>query len=232
MKQKLLLLHGALGTEKQFDALKNILANDFELHSITFDGHGGKELEGNYSMDLFSKNVRDYLIKNALPPMQVFGYSMGGYVALYIAIKHPHLFQNIVTLGTKFQWDEASAAKEVKMLNPDIIEEKVPKFAEKLNQEHQPLNWKEVVNKTASMMIDLSKGSGFEWQDLKAISNKVTIGLGSEDHMVTVEESAAVAEILPNASFVTLPNVPHPIDKVDPEILANFILQNIASTNA
>ena len=54
---------------------------------------------------------------------------MGGYVALQLANKHPKYVQKIITLGTKFAWDKETAAKEVKMLNPEKIEEKIPAFA-------------------------------------------------------------------------------------------------------
>ena len=47
-----------------------------------------------------------------------------------------------------------------------------------------------------------------------------------------LEFKGKVAEILPNASLVILPNVPHPIDKVDSDVLAKFIIQNIPNTNA
>ena len=47
------------------------------------------------------------------------GHSMGGYVALKLALKRPELVDRIITLGTKFNWTPEVAAKEVKMLNPD-----------------------------------------------------------------------------------------------------------------
>jgi pimeloyl-ACP methyl ester carboxylesterase len=51
---------------------------------------------------------------------------MGGYVALKTAVLHPGRIEAIVTLGTKFHWDPENASNEVRMLNPEKIEEKVP----------------------------------------------------------------------------------------------------------
>ena len=42
MKEHIILLHGALGSENQFSQLKESLADKFEVHSMNFEGHGGK----------------------------------------------------------------------------------------------------------------------------------------------------------------------------------------------
>ena len=42
----------------------------------------------------------------------IFGYSMGGYVALHAARRHPERIGSIMTLGTKFAWDTPTAEKE------------------------------------------------------------------------------------------------------------------------
>ena len=40
MTQKLLLLHGALGSKEQFTALNEQLSSEFEVHTLDFEGHG------------------------------------------------------------------------------------------------------------------------------------------------------------------------------------------------
>jgi esterase/lipase len=128
MKQ-LLVLHGALGAQQQFEELKTLLESQFTVHTLNFEGHGGRTSNAPFSMDLFVENVRDYLQENNLSSCSVFGYSMGGYVALKFAAKFPGTVNEIVTLGTKFGWSPEIALKETAMLNPEKIEEKVPKFA-------------------------------------------------------------------------------------------------------
>ena len=226
MTQKLLLLHGALGSQKQFTSLTEKLAASFEVYMLNFEGHGGISSENDYSIQLFTQNVIDFLDTNEIDEISIFGYSMGGYVALNAALQIPQKIKKIVTLGTKFQWDPESAAKEVKMLNPSKIEEKVPKFAEKLSKDHHPLDWKEVMTKTADMMLAMSAGAKLTDEDLKKVAVPVVIGIGDLDKMVSYEESENAASLIPNASLVKLEGVEHPIEKVSTEVLADYISQH------
>ncbi|MEM7087431.1 MAG: alpha/beta hydrolase [Bacteroidota bacterium] len=226
MKEKLLLLHGALGSKKQFDRLKQKLEASFDVHAMNFEGHGGSASSNEFSIELFTQNVMDYLEANAMETITIFGYSMGGYVGLNAALKIPKKINKIITLGTKFQWDIESAEKETKMLNPIKIEEKVPAFAEKLKQEHHPEDWKVVMNKTAEMMIEMAKGAKIKDSDFKNINQTVIIGIGSLDHMVSYEESAYVSELLPNSKLVELEGVKHPIDTVGTNELLDYITSN------
>ena len=114
----------------------------------------------------------------------------------------------------------------VKMLNPQIIEEKVPHFAEKLRQEHHPQDWEEVMNKTANMMLNMAKGAKLTNDDFKKIHQPVVIGIGSLDTMVSYSESEHVSNLLPNSTLIQLEGVKHPIEKVDIDVLVDYIRAN------
>ncbi|MBK7855574.1 MAG: hypothetical protein IPJ79_12335 [Bacteroidetes bacterium] len=61
---------------------------------------------------------------NNIGAANIFGYSMGGYVALWLARFKPHLVQFVFTLATKLNWNEETSAKENRMLNANKMEEK------------------------------------------------------------------------------------------------------------
>lgn len=222
-RKKLLLLHGALGSSRQFRKLRPLLADAFDVNTFNFSGHGGMAITEDFSIDLFAQNVLEFLGSESTERINIFGYSMGGYAALKAALCEPEKIHAIVTLGTKFNWEVESADKEIRMLNPDKIEEKVPHFAEKLSNEHAPANWKQVVSQTASMMHRLAHGEKLVSTDLEKIPTEVVIGIGAEDNMVSLEESEEVARTLPNGTLVKLPGVHHPIEKNKPEQLSAFI---------
>jgi pimeloyl-ACP methyl ester carboxylesterase len=217
----LILLHGAIGAKDQLQPLADLLQNEFDIHLLNFAGHGGDPLPNSFSIDLFSDNLLCYIEALALKDVAVFGYSMGGYVALYTAKHHPDSIAKIFTLGTKFHWTNVIAEKESKMLNPEKIEEKLPHFAEQLKLRHQPNNWHNVLHKTAAMMVDLGSNNALSLTDYHNISIPVTIALGDNDTMVTLEETQRVAEALPNAQFKLMENTPHPIEKVNLALLAD-----------
>ena len=221
-KLPLLLLHGALGSKAQFSVLKAKLSIDFEVFDFDFQGHGGRPVESPFTMDLFTDNVLSFLDDNDLGKVHVFGYSMGGYVALNTALKHPERISKITTLGTKFDWSLESAEKEIKMLNPEKVEEKVPGFAENLRQIHHPQDWKVIMRKTAEMMLGMGNGARLTDEDFAQINQQVVVGIGSMDRMVSFAESKHVAALLPNGRLVHLEGVQHPIEKIATDVLFNL----------
>jgi len=223
----ILLLHGALGSKEHFNQLVSELEKTMTVYTLNFEGHGGEFSNRPFSISNFAENVLDFVTENKLEGITVFGYSMGGYVALNLTINHPNLFGKIITLGTKFNWTEESAAKEVKMLNPEIIEEKVPKFAEKLKSLHAPNDWKEVMQKTANMMLNLGKGDAISQDEFKLIVGDVLVFRGAEDNMVSKEESVLVTNLIPKARYFELENVEHPIEKINTEVIYRIISENV-----
>jgi esterase/lipase len=230
MSQHLLLLHGALGTQQQLVPLANLLQEQFTVHHFNFEGHGGRASAAPaFSIDLFVENVLQFLEEQQLDAVSIFGYSMGGYVALRLAQKHPALVKKIITLGTKFDWSVEAANKEVKMLNPTIIEQKVPKFAAALQKAHAPNDWKVLLDQTAQMMLDLAHKSKLTAQDLEQIQQEVLINIGSLDNMVTVEESEQAAAALPNAQLQRIEGFYHPLEKNDMQQLVPLMLDFLTS---
>jgi esterase/lipase len=222
--KNIVLLHGAIGAKDQLQPLADLLKNDFIVHVFNFSGHGGKPFaEEHFSIEAFAAELQEYFLTQEIEQASVFGYSMGGYVALYLAKQQPQLFNKIITLATKFQWDETIVAKEVSMLNTEIILEKVPVFAEQLKQRHAPNDWKLVLNKTKTMLLQMGKENPLHPNDYTTIDQPVLLLLGDNDKMVTREETEAVQKALPNSRFQLMEQTAHPIEKIKNEVLADII---------
>lgn len=225
MKQRLLLLHGAIGSGKQLDPLAAVLRENFEIRSINFSGHGGEPFpEEGFSIPLFAREVHSYLARTNNSPANIFGYSMGGYVALYLAKHFPASVNRIFTLATKFDWNESGAAKESGMLVPEKIAEKVQDFARQLQERHAPQDWKAVLRKTSDMMLEMGKTPPLSKEDFKTIPHKAVLSVGDKDKMVSREETQEVSTLLPNASCIILKDVPHPIEQVSPQLLNSELI--------
>ena len=223
MNTPLLLLHGALGSKIQLLQLQQILSKTREVHILDFEGHGDSLGKLDFSISAFRENVVSYLQESNIKKVDVFGYSLGGYVALDAAYHYPSLFRNIMTLGTKFSWTPDFAAHEIKMLNAEKIQEKVPAFAQRLQDLHGIERWKDVVAKTASFMENLGAHPTLTKTEFAHISNRVLICLGEMDKMVTKEESVEVARQLQNGSFRMIDTFKHPIESVPTAELAHII---------
>ncbi len=219
----IVLLHGAMGSEVQLQSLRQKLEGSYAVHSFNFSGHGGKPFSKKFSIPSFADELVAFCKVHQLKEAHLFGYSMGGYVALYLARHYPNLVTSVVTLGTKLLWDTAIAAKEVAMLQPDIIEQKVPAFAQGLLQMHSPTNWKDLMKKTSEMLTKMGEQNPLQKEDYQYIAVPVLLMLGDRDKMVSLDETVTAFKHLPNSHLAILPATPHPIEKVDVEILAFHI---------
>ncbi len=219
--RQLLLLHGAIGAKDQFQALEKALVSDYKIHTLNFSGHGGEPMQPDFSIARFADELLQFLNLNQIEKIDIFGYSMGGYVALYLAKTHPQRIGKIFTLATKFHWTPEIAQRETKMLDAEKIAEKIPAFAAQLENRHAPNDWKRVMKQTADMMIGLGDNNPLKAEDYASIAIPVRIAIGDKDQMVTLEETIVVYRQLPDATFIVFPNTQHPIEKVGTERLAS-----------
>ena len=222
-KSDLIILHGALGGKDQFTSLASLLSENFNVFTIDFEGHGSRASQRPFSIEHFAENLAELISNEGLQNPSVFGYSMGGYVALYHAATSKQRFNGIFTLGTKFNWTPESASTEVKMLNPDKIIEKVPAFAKSLDSRHQGIGWKNVMEETASMMLEMGDNPPLNDQLLDEIHCPVLITRGDNDSMVNEEESQSIASKISGAQYHSFQGFKHPIEQVDQTILAKAI---------
>jgi pimeloyl-ACP methyl ester carboxylesterase len=224
MKPTILLLHGALNTSEQFSLLSAKLQPYFEVHSLDFSGHSQVPYEGVLDMQVLIKDIARYVEQMENETCHIFGYSMGGYAAVSYAKTLPKKLGKIVTLATKWDWNPTSAAQEVAMLDPVVMSAKIPTYVAKLQSLFGADHWSKVVQNTAALMYDLGHGGGLAEDDLRKIETDVLILRGSEDKMVTAASSMEVARWLQNGTYQEIAGAPHPLEKVDVDVLVSEIV--------
>jgi pimeloyl-ACP methyl ester carboxylesterase len=214
--QSLLLLHGALATKHQFDNILSKLQQSFKADAINFTGHGGLNIPVHgYTFKAFAHDILTYADEQQIERINLFGYSMGGYAALYFAKLFPDRVNRIMTLNTKFNWDPLSTAKETAMLDAEKMITKVPGYANQLMMLHGLTMWKQVIAQTADMMNTLAKEVMLTDEDFAKIECPVLLAVGDKDRTSSIEENVHVYRLLKNGSMWVLPNTPHPFDKVN-----------------
>ncbi|HLP29328.1 MAG TPA: alpha/beta fold hydrolase [Candidatus Didemnitutus sp.] len=218
------ILHGALGSAHQFEKLRSVLGVPSTV--ISFHGHGGTvDTNEPWSIDLFSKQLETELeYASSQGPALIFGYSMGGYVALDCALRRPDLIRRIVTLGTKLEWTREGAEHETTKLNPEVIEAKVPAFAADLALRHGKDRWKSVLHKTAELMRSLGASPVLTHERVGSLKTPVRYGIGDRDEMVTLAETVDFYKATPDAELAVVPGTRHPMERVNPTLLSHHIL--------
>ena len=223
MKQTLILLHGGLGNSQSLKEIENYFSKTWRVFNIDFPGHGDR-VEDNvrFSIDLFTDHLHSLILENNIDEPVVFGYSMGGYVALNHALKHPGIIRKIITYGTKLSWNPDEAKEQVRYLDPDKIREKVPEFASMLEARHG-VHWDHVVSHTAEFITELGEEPSICTQTAVYVNTPAWLLRGSEDWMVTKKESERFISCAPNATYIEIEGLPHEIERVDTAILCRKI---------
>lgn len=226
-KKTILFLHGALGVSKDLSQLMGLMEEKgFKALSFDFSGHGTTaRWPDEFRIDLFARELEKYLKDHKLENVIIFGYSMGGYVALYHAANYgDSSVAQIVTYGTKFNWSEKAVSRELPMLDPDHLRDKFPHFADSLMEKHGE-RWKALLRSTAHMMQNLEKLDGLTREDLHDVDLPVTFILGDQDRMVSSEETHLTASWLHHASVRTLTHSKHELERSNLRELSDIIAE-------
>ena len=152
----LYLLHGALGSASQLAPLAAALPG-VDTHVTEFVGHGSTELgEREFSLQGFVAQVGRDLDVSQVESADFFGFRMGGYVALALALAHPERVRRVITLGTRFEWTPDIAARESSRLDPEKIRSRVPAFADQLRARHGGSGgWENTLSRTTALLTML-----------------------------------------------------------------------------
>ena len=219
MKPPLILLHGAIGSASQFDSVSDLLSESFTNYTFDFEGHGRRAFNNReFRIEYFAENLSEFIEEYHLQPANVFGYSMGGYVALYLAATRPEYIQRIYTVATKFNWNVETALKESAQLDPEKLKEKVPQFIHLLKERHIH-GWAQNLKYTSEMILHLGNSPALDNEVLNKVEANCMITVGDSDNMVSQTETENYASYIPNANFKVLYNTKHPLEKLNAYLL-------------
>ncbi len=215
----LIFLHGALGSNAQWEDICKLLPNTFNIHCINFPQHGNNEtILGNYSIETLANTVEQYIETKQLQKCILIGYSLGGYVALWLAAKNPDYLLKVITLATKFTWDNDAILFESKKLS---LENLLP-IKERLIAMH-------VVGLDLLLLIttQIIASIAHNYLNEKVLSNinsPVLLMVGEIDKMVSQQETKQYGSFIKNAKVEILPLQPHLINKMESELIVKYIV--------
>lgn len=101
----LVLLHGFMGSGRSFDHLIPELATFCNPITIDLLGHGkteGAELHYRYSTKEQVADLSKLISEQFHLPLYLFGYSMGGRLALQLALHRPDLYKGLILESSTF----------------------------------------------------------------------------------------------------------------------------------
>lgn len=95
--EPLLILHGFLGMSDNWKTLGTKYAESgFEVHLIDLRNHGRSFHSNEFNYTVMTSDVVSYCQAHHLNSVSVIGHSMGGKVAMNLAVNHPNLVHKLV----------------------------------------------------------------------------------------------------------------------------------------
>ncbi len=92
----LVLLHGLLGAARNFGTLQRRLAADRRVLALDLRNHGASAHDAAMDYPTMAADVRETLAEHAALPAAVMGHSMGGKVAMRLALEHPAIVERLL----------------------------------------------------------------------------------------------------------------------------------------
>lgn len=95
----ILFLHGFMGDSQEFNEVISVLSNQFCCLVVDLPGHGQTRVLGGedcYIMTNTAQLLINWLKQLTVKKCILVGYSMGGRLALYLALYFPQYFSNVV----------------------------------------------------------------------------------------------------------------------------------------
>ena len=118
----LLALHSAAGSaELDLQRLAAEWSRHHRVLLVDFSGHGrsGAAPDAPFTFDTFIGDAVAALDHFGVAQADVFGFSMGGGVALGLAARHPARVRRLAVHGVNVQWDESEARQMVGAMEPE-----------------------------------------------------------------------------------------------------------------
>lgn len=216
--QPLLLLHGAY---MSIDALGNLippLAATRQVIAVELQGHGRTaDIDRPIRYESMAHDVAALLAGLGIESVDIFGYSMGGGVALQIAIRHPQLVRKLIVASASYK-SSAVYPELLGMFDTMTLDmfTGTPMEAEYRRLAPDPDYFPTFVAK----MIDLDKQS-FDWpaEDIQAIKAPTMLIVGDSD-IILPEHTLEMFRLLgggvcgdlhglPQARLAVLPGTTH-----------------------
>lgn len=91
----LVLLHGLFGSLENLGMIARLLASTYTVYSVDLPNHGRSGHTDHTSLGLMAQSVAEWLEQQSLSQVRLFGHSLGGKVAMELALSQPQIVSHL-----------------------------------------------------------------------------------------------------------------------------------------
>src|SRR6266511_2161879 len=188
------------------------------------------------SMDLLADDIAELLDERELERAVLCGLSMGGYVALAFARRHPERLGGLVLCDTRAGADSDDARAARLAMAERVLAEgvgflpgaMVPRLLGKTTREQQP----ELAERVTETILDQDPRGMAERPDATAVLGQISVPTlvitGMEDELIAPDESVQMAAEIRDARLIQVPDAGHLVNLEQAELVNEGLLDFLA----
>jgi pimeloyl-ACP methyl ester carboxylesterase len=212
-RDRLVLLHGGLSSSSDLKVVGELLESKFRICAFDRRGHGRTaDTSAPFHYESMANETIAFLeaIGGA---SDIVGWSDGGNVALFVALRRPDLVKRLVIIGSNFHHDGVlggNITEAAKQLITNDYAEKSP---------DGPSHREVVLSKTLKMW---QNEPTLTTNDLARVSVPVLVMVGDDDG-IHLSHTCALYENMPHAQLAIIPGASHFLPIEQPAKVAKLV---------
>jgi pimeloyl-ACP methyl ester carboxylesterase len=232
----LLLIHGLGSSSRDWEDFIPFLPN-FKILTIDLRGHGQtSKPKGLYSIKMFAADIKSLLKQLEISSLNVLGISLGGAVALQLAIDSPEFVKNLVVINStaelltntyKMRFEAIKRILIIRLVGMKKMGEVLaPRLFIKPEQEdlRKKLIERWAENDKKAYLSAMKALIGWSVvKDLPKISCP-TLVVGSDQDYSPSSIKQEYTKLIPNGKFVEIADARHAVTVEKPEELSKIVL--------
>ncbi len=241
--------HGLLMSGEMFSAQISRLKDRYRCISYDHRGQGRSEVTGDgYDMDTLTSDAAALIEKLDAGPCHFVGLSMGGFVGMRLAARHPELIRSLVLLETSADPEPAENVPKYRRLNfiarwfglGLVIKQVMPimfgtTFMNDPARAADRKEWSRHIVGNHRIGITRAVKGVIErkgvFDELGAITCPTLVAVGDEDVATVAEKSERMAGAIKGAVLEHIPNAGHSSTIEQPDFVSDLVETFLASVD-
>ncbi len=243
---KVVLIHGLFGDKDNLNNLNKHLSAHFNVMSIDLPGHGKSSHLSEWTFESVITEIDTLLSEKGFYPSSIVGHSLGGKVAMAMALLHPSKIKKIVVADiapaiypprhdTVFKALQAvqdanieNRKQGLEILNSILVEPGTAQFLLKsLKQIDNQWRWQ---FNLAGLVNSYSNIIGWPFSN-KTYEGETLFIKGEKSDYLTQAHAQPIKQMFPKATFKIISDTGHWLHAEKPTVFNQIVLRMLTSTN-